>query len=88
MLLQEAPGRRKKEIAPLGLVVEAGVICRFSLRNNAAKRLYLTHNVPSSLAARVLFHDSQRRRTHLEIAMVEQGHSANLTTMTDWHEVD
>lgn len=76
--------RRKAKNRPLALLVDTGVVCRFSLGDNAARLLYLTHNVPSTIAARVLYHDTQRRRTDFELAMAERGHVVNLAPIADW----
>lgn len=84
MLVLDQPDRRKANNRPLALLVDTGVVCRFSLGDNAARLLYLTHNVPSTIAARVLYHEAQRRRTDFEVAMAERGHVVKLAPMADW----
>jgi hypothetical protein len=84
MSLHQSPERRKALNRPLALLVDTGVICRFSLGDNAAKLLYLTHNIPSSVANRVLYHASQRRSTELELAMSERGNPVKLAPLADW----
>lgn len=76
--------RRKPENHPLELLVDTGIVCRFSLGTKAASLLYLTHNIPSTIAVRVLFHDDQRRPTALERAMQERKQTINLSPLRDW----
>lgn len=73
MFPSENVDRRKCKNRPLSLLVDTGVICSHSLGNRAAELLYLSHNIPPSIAVRVLHHESMRRRTGLEVAMSEQG---------------
>lgn len=84
MSLHDQSDRRIATNRPLALLVDTGVVCRFSLGDSAARLLYLTHKVPSSIAARVLFHESQRRRTDFELAMAATGHAVRLTPLADW----
>lgn len=84
MSLPEPSDRRNARNRPLALLVDTGVVCRYSLGNNAAKLLYLTHNVPSTIAARVLYHETQRRRTDFELAMEERGQVVKLAPLADW----
>lgn len=84
MAPHEQPERRDARNRPLALLVDTGVVCRFSLGDSAARLLYLTHKVPSTVAARVLYHDAQRRRTDFELAMAERGHVVKLAPLADW----
>jgi hypothetical protein len=75
--------RRKSENRPLELLVDTGLVCRFSLGNEAARLLYLSHNIPSTISARVLYHDDQRRATGLELLMLERRQRINLAPLHD-----
>lgn len=77
------PDRRKPENRPLELLVDTGLVCRFSLGNEAARLLYLSHNIPSTIAARVLYHDDQRRATDLEQVMLKRRQKINLAPLHD-----
>lgn len=61
--------RRRQSSRPLSIVVDVGVVCLDSLGERTARLLYLTHNVPSTVAVRVLFHAEARRATELERAI-------------------
>ena len=52
-------------------MVDVGVTCSQSIGNSAARLLFLTHNVPSTVAARVFFHATKRRATEFERAVYE-----------------
>lgn len=78
-----SPDRRKPENRPLELLVDTGLVCRFSLGNEAARLLYLSHNIPSTITARVLYHDDRRRATALEKAMLETSNKINLAPLHD-----
>lgn len=75
--MHEFPGldRRRQASRPLSIVVDIGLTCLSSIGEKATKQLFLTHNVPSTVAARVLFHAEQRRRTELERAVDETNFS-------------
>ncbi len=60
--------RRLQSNRPLSIVVDVGVVCHASLGERTAKLLLLAHDVPSTIAARVLFHPGARRATELEQA--------------------
>lgn len=83
MVYAKYPDRRKAENRPLGLIVDTGIVCRFSLGNEAARLLYLSHNICSTIATRVLYYDDQRRATALEQLMLEQKQRINLAPLHD-----
>lgn len=60
------PDRRVEANRYVSVVVDVALTCRETLGENAAKLLFLTHHVPSTVAARVLFHKAKRRATELE----------------------
>lgn len=60
--------RRLQSNRPLSIVVDVGVICHSSIGERSAPLLFLAHEVPSTVAARVLFHPGARRVTELERA--------------------
>lgn len=49
--------------------MDVGIVCLNSLGEKTAKLLYLTHNVPSTVGTRVLFHKEARRATELARAV-------------------
>lgn len=53
--------RRLPANRPLSVAVDVGVICHASLGEQTATQLFLAHGVPSTVAARVLFHPGARR---------------------------
>lgn len=53
--------RRLPANRPLSVAVDVGVICHASLGEQTATQLFLAHGVPSTIAARVLFHPGARR---------------------------
>lgn len=55
------PDRRLVWNRPLSVAVDAGIACHERSGEDAAKRIFLTHHVPSTVAARVLFHADERR---------------------------
>lgn len=63
------PDRRRPSSQALSVVVDVGIVCLDSLGEGTAKLLYLTHNVPSTVATRVLFHKDARRTTELTRAV-------------------
>lgn len=65
------PDRRLPSNRTLSVVVDVAVTCRETLGENAAKLILLNHNIPSTVAARVLFHAEERRVTELERAADE-----------------
>lgn len=65
------PDRRLQSNRTLSIVVDVGVVCHASLGQTTAKLLFLAHDVPSTVAARVLFHTGERRVTELERAADE-----------------
>ena len=65
------PDRRRQSSRGLSVVVDVGIVCLDSLGERTAKLLYLTHNVPATVAARVLFHSEARRATELTCALEE-----------------
>lgn len=60
--------RRHASNSSLSILVDVGVTCLVSLGERTAKLLFLAHNVPSTIAARVIFHEHARRATAFEIA--------------------
>jgi hypothetical protein len=58
--------RRKHENRVLSVLVDIGVECSLLLDKNVARRLYVEHHVPSTVASRVLFHQTERRLTEFE----------------------
>lgn len=68
----------------MSLLVDTGLVCKLALGDSAAKLLFLTHKVPSTIAARVLYHQSQRRRTEFELAVVERGQVVKLAPRVNW----
>lgn len=88
MATPQPQDRRKPENRPLELLVDTGLVCRFSLGNEAARLLYLSHNIPSMISARVLYHDDQRRPTVLEKMMLERRQAINLAPLHDLHNYD
>lgn len=67
--------RRHLSNRPLSIVIDVAVVCRETLGEDAAKRIFLKHRIPSTVAARVLFHAQHRRPTELERAKVEAARS-------------
>lgn len=53
--------RRLPANRALSIAVDVGVICHASLGEHTATQLFLAHGVPSTVAARVLFHPRARR---------------------------
>lgn len=70
--MDDFSGRERRHISnrALSIVVDVGVTCLVSLGERTAKLLFLAHNVPSTIAARVIFHEHARRATALEIAAI------------------
>lgn len=66
----EGLDRRRPSNRPLSIVVDVGVTCLASLGETTARLLFLAHNVPSTIAVRVLFHVQARRATELEIVAI------------------
>lgn len=62
--------RRHRSNRPLSIVVDVGVTCLASLGEKTARLIFLAHNVPSTIAVRVLFHEHARRATELEVAAI------------------
>lgn len=58
--------RRSASNLPLSVAVDAGLTCRETLGEEVATLFFLTHHVPSTVAARVLFHRTKRRATEQE----------------------
>jgi hypothetical protein len=57
--------RRLQSGRPLSIIVDIGLMCVSSLGARSARLLYLAHEVPSTVASRVLFHASERRANAL-----------------------
>jgi hypothetical protein len=55
------PERRLSSNRPLSAAVEFAITRRQTAGESAAKRIFLIHSVPSTIAARVLFHAENRR---------------------------
>jgi hypothetical protein len=70
--------RRHPSNKSLSIVVDVGVTCLLSLGERTAKLLFLAHNVPSTIAARVIFHEHDRRASALEIAALRERSSADI----------
>lgn len=60
--------RRLESNHQLSAIVDTALVCSASLGVDAAKRILLNHNIPSTTSARVLFHPGKRRLTELERA--------------------
>lgn len=63
------PDRRRRSSQALSVIVDVGIVCLDSLGERTAKLFYLTHNVPSTVATRVLFHRDARRTSELTRAV-------------------
>lgn len=59
------PDRRRRSSQALSVIVDVGIVCQDSIGEGTAKLFYLTHNVPSTVATRVLFHRYARGTTEL-----------------------
>jgi hypothetical protein len=70
--------RRHPSNNSLSIVVDVGVTCLALLGEKTAKLLFLSHNVPSTIAARVIFHEHARRATALELAAIGERSSADI----------
>lgn len=65
---QSLPDRRLVSNRPLSLIVDTALKCRAALGEEAAKRILLNHQIPSTISARVLFHSDARRPAEFERA--------------------
>lgn len=54
--------RRLQTGQPLAIIVEIGLFCLPTLGERSARLLFRAHDVPSTVASRVLFHPDERRR--------------------------
>jgi hypothetical protein len=77
--------RRHPSNNSLSIVVDVGVTCLVSLGEKTAKLLFLAHNVPSTIAARVIFHEHTRRATALEHAAISERSSADIDRLPIEH---
>jgi hypothetical protein len=60
-----APDRRLPSNLKLSVVVDVAITCREIMGIDSAKLIFLRHHIPSTVAARVLFHAKERRVTGL-----------------------
>lgn len=58
---QSLPDRRLVSNRQVSLILDAALKCRETLGEDAAKRILLNHQIPSTISARVLFHSEARR---------------------------
>lgn len=60
--------RRLSSNRPISVILDTALTCRETFGEDAAKRILLNHNIPSTISTRVLFHSEARRLTELERA--------------------
>lgn len=62
------PDRRIGANTALSVLVNVAINCLQTLGENAARLFFTSHHVPSTIAARVLFHPTRRRKIEVHTA--------------------